>query len=54
MKQQLDYPKAVGIKKLEMLSKNMQQVIGYFSRTPTNLNEWYQIPEKRFYRPGQD
>lgn len=54
MKQQLDYPHAVGTEKLLKLSTNLQQVIGYFSRTPGNLNDWYQIPEKRFYRPGQD
>ncbi|MES2559946.1 MAG: phytanoyl-CoA dioxygenase family protein [Bacteroidota bacterium] len=54
MKQQLDYPHAVGTDKLLQLSPNMQQVIGYFSRTPGTLNEWYQVPEKRFYRPGQD
>ncbi|MES2779625.1 MAG: phytanoyl-CoA dioxygenase family protein [Bacteroidota bacterium] len=54
MKQQLDYPQAVGTETLLQLSPNMQQVIGYFSRTPKNLDEWYQVPEKRFYRPGQD
>ena len=54
MKQQLDYPQAIGYKHVETMSPEMQQVIGYFSRTPTNLNEWYQEPTKRFYRPGQD
>jgi Phytanoyl-CoA dioxygenase (PhyH) len=54
MKQQLDYPRAIGYDKLEKMSPEMQQVIGYFARTPSNLEEWYQKPEKRFYRPGQD
>lgn len=54
MKQQLDYPRAVGYENLEKMSPELQQIIGYFSRTPSNLNEWYQKPEKRFYRPGQD
>ena len=54
MKQQLDYPRAIGYKHLETLSEELQQVIGYFARTPINLNEWYQPPNKRFYRPGQD
>lgn len=54
MKQQLDYPRAVGYDKLENMSSNLQQLIGYFSRIPSTLDEWYQKPENRFYRPGQD
>jgi Phytanoyl-CoA dioxygenase (PhyH) len=54
MKQQLDYPRAISYDKLEKMSLEMQQLIGYFSRTPSNLEEWYQKPDKRFYRPGQD
>jgi hypothetical protein len=54
MKQQLDYPRAIGFKKMEQLTPALQQLIGFYSRTPTNLNEWYQKPENRFYRPGQD
>lgn len=54
MKQQLDYPRAVGFDKLEKMNIELQQIIGYFSRTPSNLDEWYQRPEKRFYRPKQD
>lgn len=54
MKQQLDYPRSVGYEKVETLSPKLQQIIGFFSRTPSTLYEWYQKPEKRFYRPGQD
>jgi hypothetical protein len=54
MKQQLDYPRAIGYDKLETMSPKLQQVIGFFCRTPSNLDEWYQKPENRFYRPGQD
>lgn len=54
MKQQLDYPRAIGYDKLQNMSHDLQQMVGYFSRTPSNLDEWYQKPEKRFYRPGQD
>jgi Phytanoyl-CoA dioxygenase (PhyH) len=54
MKQQLDYPRAIGYDKLEIMSLEVQQLIGYFARTPSNLEEWYQQPSKRFYRPGQD
>lgn len=54
MKQQFDYPRAVGYDKLETMSSNLQQIIGFLSRTPSTLDEWYQKPENRFYRPGQD
>ena len=54
MKQQLDYPRAVGYDRVEEMSTELQQIIGYFSRTPSNLEEWYQKPEQRFYRPGQN
>lgn len=54
MKQQLDYPRSVGYDELEKMSPEVQQIIGYFARTPSNLEEWYQKPENRFYRPGQD
>ena len=54
VKQHLDYPRAVGYEALEKMSLELQQMIGYFSRTPVSLDEYYQKPEKRFYRPGQD
>lgn len=54
MKQQFDYSRAIGYKNIKKLSDKLKQLLGYYSRTPSNLNEWYQKPEKRFYRPGQD
>ena len=54
MKQQLDYPRAIGYENADGLSSELQQIIGFYSRVPSNLNEWYQKPEHRFYRPGQD
>ena len=54
MKQQLDYPRSVGYDKMETLKSELQQVVGFFSRTPSSLEEWYQKPEDRFYRPQQD
>jgi hypothetical protein len=54
MKQQMDYPRAIGYEKVEKMSNEMKQMLGYFSRVPGNLDEWYQKPENRFYRPGQD
>ncbi len=54
MKQQLDYSRAVGYDFLETKSDELKQILGYFSRVPSNLNEWYQLPENRFYRNNQD
>lgn len=54
MKPQLDYARAIGYQKVMQLSTELQQMIGFYSRIPSDLNEWYQKPENRFYRPGQD
>lgn len=53
MKQQLDYPRAIGYSKADSLSSNMRQILGYNSRTPMCLDEWYQPPEDRMYKRGQ-
>ncbi len=54
MKQQLDYSRAIGYDQVNAMNEEVKQIIGYYSRTPTNLEEWYQNPDDRFYRPGQD
>lgn len=54
MKQQLDYCRAFGYEKVEKFPENLKQVLGYNSRMPTSLDEWYQKPSNRFYKPGQD
>lgn len=54
IKPQYDYPRSLGYDFCEGLPEHLQQVLGYFSRVPETLDEWYQPPEKRFYRPGQD
>ncbi len=52
-KQQLDYCRALGEERIARLPDRVKQLIGYFSRTPTTLDEWYQPPDRRMYRPGQ-
>lgn len=52
-KQQLDYCRQVGYDKCETLDENTKQVLGWYARMPTNLNEWYQPRDKRFYRSEQ-
>ena len=53
MKQQLDYPRFLGYERMNDFDDAVRQVIGYNARMPSNLDEWYQKPESRFYKPGQ-
>ncbi|MBN3939336.1 phytanoyl-CoA dioxygenase family protein [Nostoc sp. NMS9] len=53
VKQQLDLPRYFGYDYATSLSEEMKQILGYNALVPTNLEEWYQPPEKRFYKPGQ-
>jgi ectoine hydroxylase-related dioxygenase (phytanoyl-CoA dioxygenase family) len=54
MKQLLDYPRAIGYDKMDSFTHEMQQLLGYHSRVPSSLNEWYQPEDKRFYKKHQD
>tara|TARA_B110000971_G_scaffold136992_2_gene140047 strand:+ start:2673 stop:2975 length:303 start_codon:yes stop_codon:yes gene_type:complete len=54
MKQLLDYPRALGYDKMDRFSEELQQFLGYHSRVPASLDEWYQPEEKRFYKRNQD
>ena len=53
MKQQLDYPRALGYERASEFSEPVRQVLGYNARVPSSLDEWYQPPEKRLYRRDQ-
>jgi ectoine hydroxylase-related dioxygenase (phytanoyl-CoA dioxygenase family) len=52
-KQQFDYARFFGYDRMDSFSEEVQQLLGYFSRVPANFEEWYQVPEKRWYRPNQ-
>jgi ectoine hydroxylase-related dioxygenase (phytanoyl-CoA dioxygenase family) len=54
MKQLLDYPRAIGYDKIEEFDYEFQQLLGYHSRVPASLDEWYQPEDKRFYKKNQD
>jgi len=54
MKQLMDYPRALGDERIEKYSEEIKQLIGYYSRVPANLDEWYQPYENRFYKKNQD
>jgi ectoine hydroxylase-related dioxygenase (phytanoyl-CoA dioxygenase family) len=54
MKQLLDYPRAIGYDKMNTFTEKMQQLLGYHSRVPSSLEEWYQPEDLRFYKKNQD
>ena len=54
MKQLIDYPRALGYNKMDSFTPQLQQLLGYHSRVPSSLNEWYQPENKRFYKKDQD
>jgi ectoine hydroxylase-related dioxygenase (phytanoyl-CoA dioxygenase family) len=54
LKQLLDYPRAIGYERQQEFSLELQQLLGYHSRVPANLDEWYQPEENRFYKKDQD
>jgi ectoine hydroxylase-related dioxygenase (phytanoyl-CoA dioxygenase family) len=54
MKQLLDYPRAIGYDKINDFSFSLQQFLGYHSRVPASLYEWYQPESNRFYKKNQD
>ncbi len=53
VKQQLDYPRALGYERGDSLAPELRQLLGYNARVPASLDEWYQPPEKRLYRRDQ-
>lgn len=53
VKPQYDYCRNLGYDKVAGLSKFQQQLLGYFSRIPETLDQWYQPPSSRMYRPDQ-
>lgn len=54
MKQLLDYPRAIGYDKMDNFDYEFQQLLGYHSRVPASLDEWYQPEESRYYKKNQD
>lgn len=53
MKQQMDYPRALGYERAASMSPVLRQVLGYNARVPTSLDEWYQPSDKRLYQRNQ-
>ena len=53
VKQQFDYPRAVGYANADSLSDQARQIVGFNARVPATLDDWYQPPERRFYKRDQ-
>jgi ectoine hydroxylase-related dioxygenase (phytanoyl-CoA dioxygenase family) len=53
VKQQLDYPRALGYDRGDSFSPALRQLLGYNARVPTSLDEWYQPLERRLYKRDQ-
>ena len=53
-KQQLDYPRLCGYETARTFSPFLKQIIGFNSRVPSTLEEYYVPLDARFYQRGQD
>jgi hypothetical protein len=53
IKQQYDYPRALGYCNKKNFSEDLQQVLGFNARTPESLDEWYQPRNNRMYKSDQ-
>ena len=53
VKQQVDYVRALGDEAVLECPPRTQQLLGWFTRVVTSLDEYYRPPEERLYRSGQ-
>jgi len=53
IKQQVDYVRALGDAVVQKQAPRTQQLLGWYTRVVTSLDEYYQPEEKRLYRRGQ-
>ena len=53
IKQQIDYVRALGNEAVEARPPRTQQLLGWYTRVVTSLDEYYQPPERRLYRKAQ-
>lgn len=52
-KQQVDYVRALGDERVLAQQPRTQQILGWYTRLPTTLDEYYRDPDARLYRSGQ-
>lgn len=53
IKPQIDYVRALGDLAIQQLPDRSQQLLGWYTRVVTSLDEYYQPRESRLYRSGQ-
>jgi ectoine hydroxylase-related dioxygenase (phytanoyl-CoA dioxygenase family) len=53
VKQQIDYVRALGAEKVLGQRPRTQQLLGWYTRVVSSLDEYYRPPEDRLYRAGQ-
>jgi ectoine hydroxylase-related dioxygenase (phytanoyl-CoA dioxygenase family) len=53
IKQQIDYVRALGDELVERQAPRTQQLLGWYTRVVTSLDDYYQPAERRLYRAGQ-
>lgn len=53
VKQQLDYVRLLGDHVVASLPQRTQQLLGWYTRVVTSLDEYYQPADRRLYRAGQ-
>jgi len=53
IKQQMDYVRALGADLIQRQPPRTQQLLGWYTRVVTSLDEYYQPEETRLYRRGQ-
>jgi ectoine hydroxylase-related dioxygenase (phytanoyl-CoA dioxygenase family) len=53
VKQQVDYVRALGDEVVLSQNDRTQQLLGWYTRVVTSLDEYYRPPEDRLYRSGQ-
>jgi len=53
IKPQMDYARLIGEERAKNFSPKSRQILGYNSRVPVNLEEWYRKPDDRLYHEDQ-
>lgn len=53
IKQQIDYVRALDLALIEKQPARVQQLLGYYTRVVTSLDEYYKPEGERLYRKGQ-
>jgi ectoine hydroxylase-related dioxygenase (phytanoyl-CoA dioxygenase family) len=53
IKQQIDYVRALGVEQVMTQAARTQQLLGWYTRVVTSLDEYYRPEDQRLYRRGQ-